>query len=83
MVEFYVDHIHRYNGMPRIKYLLKTIKRSKFISTSNRKLIAVVTGANGAIGTEITRLLLQNNFRVFVANTVLHFLTFHILVLHF
>uniref|UniRef100_A0A0R3RRE5 Dehydrogenase/reductase SDR family member on chromosome X n=1 Tax=Elaeophora elaphi TaxID=1147741 RepID=A0A0R3RRE5_9BILA len=64
MVEFYVDRIRRYNGFSRMEYLLKTIKESKFINTSNRKLIAVITGANGTIGTEITRLLLQNDFKV-------------------
>ncbi|EJD74653.1 oxidoreductase, variant [Loa loa] len=63
-VEFYVDRIRRYNGLPRMKYLLKTIEESKFINTSSRKLIAIITGANGMIGTEITRLLLQNNFKV-------------------
>ncbi|CAG9534505.1 unnamed protein product [Cercopithifilaria johnstoni] len=64
VVEFYADRIHCYDGLSRVKYLLKTIERSKFICTSNRKLIAVVTGANGTIGTEITHLLLLNNFKV-------------------
>ncbi|MCP9258021.1 hypothetical protein DINM_001185 [Dirofilaria immitis] len=31
---------------------------------SSQKLVAVITGASGTIGTEITRLLLQNNFEV-------------------
>ncbi|VBB29927.1 unnamed protein product [Acanthocheilonema viteae] len=64
VVEFYLDRIHRYNGSSRMEYLLKTIKKSKFINTSSRKLIALITGANGTIGTEITRLLLQHNFKV-------------------
>lgn len=68
IVEFYVDRIHRYDGLSRMKYLLKAVERCKFINTSNRKLIALITGANGTIGTEITRLLLQNNFKVFLQN---------------
>ncbi|OZC12548.1 hypothetical protein X798_00179 [Onchocerca flexuosa] len=63
-VEFYLDRIRRYNGLSRMKYLLKAIKESKFINSSNQKLVAVITGANGTIGTEITRLLLQSNFKV-------------------
>lgn len=66
VVEFYVDRIRLYNGLSRMKYLLKTIEESKFINASSRELIAVVTGADGTIGTEITRLLLQNNFKVFL-----------------
>ncbi|VDO83749.1 unnamed protein product [Onchocerca flexuosa] len=65
-VEFYLDRIRRYNGLSRMKYLLKAIKESKFINSSNQKLVAVITGANGTIGTEITRLLLQSNFKVFL-----------------
>uniref|UniRef100_A0A915Q635 NAD-dependent epimerase/dehydratase domain-containing protein n=1 Tax=Setaria digitata TaxID=48799 RepID=A0A915Q635_9BILA len=59
-----MDRIRRYNGLSRMKYLLKTINESKFINASNRKLVAVVTGASGTIGTEIVRLLLQNKFKV-------------------
>lgn len=65
VIEFYMDRIRRYDGLSRLKYLHKTIEESKFINCSDRKMIAIITGANGTIGTEITRLLLQNNFKVF------------------
>ncbi|KAK6106271.1 short chain dehydrogenase family protein [Brugia pahangi] len=64
VVEFYLDRIRRYNGLSRMKHLLKAIEKSKFINTSSRELVAVITGADGSIGTEITRLLLRNNFKV-------------------
>ncbi|VDN02158.1 unnamed protein product [Thelazia callipaeda] len=64
VVEFYMDRIRRYNGLSRLQYLHKAIFESKFFNASNQKLIAVVTGADGTIGTEVTRLLLQNNFKV-------------------
>ncbi|VDO10937.1 unnamed protein product, partial [Brugia timori] len=64
VVEFYLDRIRRYNGLSRMKHLLKAIEKSKFINTSSRELVAVITGADGSIGAEITRLLLRYNFKV-------------------
>lgn len=64
LVEFYQDRIRRYDGMPRLKYLYKIMKESKFVRRSGRKLVAVITGADGTIGIEIIRMLLQNDFEV-------------------